>query len=75
MLTQHISPEIMKKAAGGGGGAAMVIENLLMKTNLKLGGVNYFLVTSYVVPLPFSLNSFCFSPEMPSDKRRAIRRT
>jgi hypothetical protein len=46
VLTQHISPEIMQKGAAGGGGAAMVVENILMKTNLKLGGANYNLTTS-----------------------------
>jgi hypothetical protein len=46
VLTQHISPDIVQKGAGGGGGAAMVVENILMKTNLKLGGANYALTTS-----------------------------
>jgi hypothetical protein len=38
----------MQKGAAGGGGAAMVVENILMKTNLKLGGVNYGLTTSRI---------------------------
>jgi hypothetical protein len=36
----------MAKGAGGGGGAAMVVENIMMKTNLKLGGANYALTSS-----------------------------
>jgi hypothetical protein len=47
VLTQHISPEIMQKGAGRDG-AAMVIENILMKMNLKLGGANYGLTTSHM---------------------------
>jgi hypothetical protein len=31
---------------GAPGGAQMVIENILLKTNLKLGGINYVLKTS-----------------------------
>jgi hypothetical protein len=36
----------MKKCVAGGDEAAMVIESILMKTNLKLGGANYGLTTS-----------------------------
>lgn len=35
----------MGKGASGGGGGAMVLENIIMKTNLKIGGSNYNLVT------------------------------
>ena len=46
MLTLHVSPEIAQKGTSQGGGAAMVLENILMKLNLKLGGANFNLVTS-----------------------------
>ncbi|KAL7076620.1 hypothetical protein ACQ4LE_004120 [Meloidogyne hapla] len=50
IITQHIGPDMAKKGAGmangGPGGAAMVRENILLKTNLKLGGINYGLITS-----------------------------
>ena len=36
---------MMLKGVSGGGGAAMVLENIMMKTNLKLGGSNFNLVT------------------------------
>ena len=45
VLTQHVGPKMMLKGVSGGGGAAMVLENIMMKTNLKLGGSNFNLVT------------------------------
>ena len=45
--TQHISPEIMHKGISDRG-AQMVLDNILLKTNLKLGGINWSLVTPRV---------------------------
>ena len=45
--TQHISPEIMHKGISDRG-AQMVLDNILLKTNLKLGGINWSLVTPQV---------------------------
>jgi len=36
---------MMSKGVGGGGGGAMIFENILMKTNLKMGGSNFNIVT------------------------------
>ncbi|KAI1700875.1 piwi domain-containing protein [Ditylenchus destructor] len=48
IITQHISKPTMEKALGTRG-AYLVIDNLLMKFNLKLGGVNHGLSTSNVM--------------------------
>uniref|UniRef100_A0A914I7V1 Piwi domain-containing protein n=1 Tax=Globodera rostochiensis TaxID=31243 RepID=A0A914I7V1_GLORO len=40
VLTQHVSPKIMEKATGRQG-AIMVLDNIMLKMNLKMGGVNY----------------------------------
>jgi len=45
ILTQHVGPKMMSKGVGGGGGGAMIFENILMKTNLKMGGSNFNIVT------------------------------
>ena len=38
--TQHLSQQTFNKATSGKG-AMMVLSNLCMKTNLKLGGINH----------------------------------
>ncbi|KAI1719931.1 piwi domain-containing protein [Ditylenchus destructor] len=45
ITTQHISKMTMDKALGNRG-AFLVIDNLLLKFNLKLGGINHGLATS-----------------------------
>uniref|UniRef100_A0A914H5X1 Piwi domain-containing protein n=1 Tax=Globodera rostochiensis TaxID=31243 RepID=A0A914H5X1_GLORO len=40
VLTQHVTPKIMNTAAGHHG-AIMVLDNIMLKMNLKMGGVNY----------------------------------
>uniref|UniRef100_A0A183C8T7 Piwi domain-containing protein n=1 Tax=Globodera pallida TaxID=36090 RepID=A0A183C8T7_GLOPA len=40
VLTQHVSPKIMDKAIGRQG-AIMVLDNIMLKMNLKMGGANY----------------------------------
>jgi hypothetical protein len=45
LALQHISRQTMEKAIGPKG-AQMVIDNILLKFNLKLGGVNFGLSTS-----------------------------
>jgi hypothetical protein len=39
IVTQHVSSKTMVKAIKGDGGAGMVLDNILMKTNLKMGGL------------------------------------
>jgi len=43
--TQHLSLQIFNKATGDRG-AMMVLGNLVLKTNLKLGGINHEIVVS-----------------------------
>lgn len=45
IITQHISKPTMEKAIGQRG-AQMVIDNVLLKSNLKLGGINHGLSTA-----------------------------
>ncbi|KAL3102238.1 hypothetical protein niasHS_003647 [Heterodera schachtii] len=40
VLTQHVSPKIVDKATGRQG-AIMVLDNIMLKMNLKMGGANY----------------------------------
>lgn len=47
IVTQHIPGMTMKKAIGDRG-AWMVLTNLLLKTNIKLGGVNHTLAISRI---------------------------
>ncbi len=45
IVTQHVSLGTMSKALRGDGGAGLVLDNILMKTNLKLGGLCHVLRT------------------------------
>ncbi|KAL3114903.1 hypothetical protein niasHT_011339 [Heterodera trifolii] len=40
VLTQHVAPKTVDKALGRQG-AIMVLDNIMLKTNLKMGGANY----------------------------------
>ncbi|KAL3088023.1 hypothetical protein niasHS_009309 [Heterodera schachtii] len=45
IVTQHVSPKIVEKATGPRG-AIMVLDNIMLKMNLKLGGANYDICTA-----------------------------
>ncbi|MFH4981531.1 hypothetical protein AB6A40_008240 [Gnathostoma spinigerum] len=47
VVTQNVSSQTVQKVLNARG-AELVLDNILMKTNLKLGGVNHALVTSKV---------------------------
>ncbi|KAL7080707.1 hypothetical protein ACQ4LE_000492 [Meloidogyne hapla] len=69
VLTQHVGPKMTAKGVGGGGGGAMIFENIMMKTNLKMGGSNYNLVTPDVFKRAIRNNQDVFADVWMGGKR------